>query len=104
MIVVTAAAGQTGTAVVRALRGRELPVRAVAGSDRARPERTALGAEVAVADLRQASAVVPLLRDADALYVIWPNLDPGEAAGAPALFAAGEPAPAGGGVCASCAR
>src|SRR6195952_3881755 len=90
MIVVTAAAGQTGTAVVRALRGRELPVRAVVGSDRPRPELTALGAEVAVADLRQASAMVPLLHDADALYVIWPNFDPGEDAGAPALFAAAE--------------
>ena len=66
MIVVTAAAGRTGTAVVRALRDRGLAVRAVVGHDRARPGLAALGAEVAVADLRRSSAVLPLLSDAAA--------------------------------------
>lgn len=88
MIVVTAAAGQTGAAVVRELRGRGLPVRAVVGRDVPRPELTAVGAEVAVADLRRPAAVLPLLTGADALYLIWPNMDPDEAAGAQALLAA----------------
>ena len=88
MIVVTAAAGQTGTAVVRALRSRRLAVRAVVGRDQPRPELTALGADVAVADLREPSSVAPLLADADALYLIWPNVDPAEAVGAQALFGA----------------
>lgn len=88
MIVVTAAGGPTGTAVVRALRSRELRVRAVVASDLPRPELTALGAEVAVAELREPSSLAPLLGDADALYLIWPNLDPEEAAAGPALFGA----------------
>lgn len=88
MIVVTAAGGPTDTAVVQALRSRELPVRAVVGRNLPRPELTALGAQVAVAELGESSSVAPLLGGADALYVIWPNVDPGEAAGARALFAA----------------
>jgi uncharacterized protein YbjT (DUF2867 family) len=88
VIVVTAAGGPTGTAVVRALRSRQLAVRAVVGRDLPRPELTGLGAEIAIADLREPSSLAPLLADADALYLIWPNLDPAEAAGAPALFAA----------------
>ncbi|HEV7211011.1 MAG TPA: NmrA family NAD(P)-binding protein [Blastococcus sp.] len=88
MIVVTAAGGATGTAVVAALRSRGLPVRAVVGSARPRPELTALGSEVAVADLRRPDTVAPHLRGADALYLIWPNFDPGEAAAAVALLAA----------------
>jgi uncharacterized protein YbjT (DUF2867 family) len=88
VIVVTAAGGPTGTAVVRALRSRGLAVRAVVGRDQPRPELTGLGAEVAVADLREPSSVAPLLADADALYLIWPNVDPAEVTGAPALFAA----------------
>ncbi|HEX2072169.1 MAG TPA: NmrA family NAD(P)-binding protein [Geodermatophilus sp.] len=88
MIVVTAAGGRTGTAVVTALRSRGLAVRAVVGSPRPRPDLAALGAEVAAADLRDAGAVTPLLAGADALYLIWPNFDPAEAEGAAALFAA----------------
>jgi uncharacterized protein YbjT (DUF2867 family) len=95
MIVVTAAAGQTGTAVVRALRRRGLAVRAVVSRDEPRPELASLGAELAIADLRRPAAVLPLLADADALYLIWPNVDPGEAAGAQALFGAAEQAAVG---------
>jgi uncharacterized protein YbjT (DUF2867 family) len=86
--VVTAAGGPTGTAVVRALRSRGRAVRAVVSSDRPRPELTALGAEVVVAELREPSSVAPLLAGADALHLIWPNVDPAEPTGAPALFAA----------------
>jgi uncharacterized protein YbjT (DUF2867 family) len=88
MIVVTAAGGRTGAAVVRALWSRGERVRAVVGSCRPRPELTALGADVVSADLREAAVVEPLLDGADALYLIWPNFDPGETAGAVGLLAA----------------
>jgi uncharacterized protein YbjT (DUF2867 family) len=87
VIVVTAAGGPTGTAIIRALRARGLAVRAVVGSDRPRPELTGLGAEVGIADLAEPASLAPLLEDADALYVMWPNFDPGEARGATELFA-----------------
>src|SRR4051812_20139303 len=88
MIVVTAAGGRTGAAVVRALWSRGERVRAVVGSCRPRPELTALGADVVSADLSEAAVVEPLLDGADALYLIWPNFDPGETAGAVGLLAA----------------
>ena len=84
MIVVTAAGGPTGTAVVRALRTRGERVRAVVRSPR--PEFEALGPEVAVADLT--GDVSGALAGADALYLIWPNTDPAEEAGAPAVLRA----------------
>ncbi|MGY1707698.1 SDR family oxidoreductase [Geodermatophilus sp. SYSU D00697] len=86
MIVVTAAGGQTGTAVVSALRARGEAVRAVVSRRGPRPELTALGAQVAVAELTQPLPWADLLAGADALYLIWPNFDPDEAEGAPALF------------------
>ncbi|RBY76429.1 nucleoside-diphosphate sugar epimerase [Geodermatophilus sp. TF02-6] len=86
MIVVTAAGGQTGAAVVRALRARGEPVRAVVGRPRPRPELTGLGAEVVVAELTQPLPWADVLAGADALYLAWPNFDPDEAEGARALF------------------
>jgi uncharacterized protein YbjT (DUF2867 family) len=88
VIVVTAAGGSTGTAVVSALREGGRPVRAVVSSPRPRPQLTALGADVVAADLADPAAVEPLLAGAQALYLIWPNFVPGEAEGAAALFAA----------------
>jgi uncharacterized protein YbjT (DUF2867 family) len=88
VIVVTAAGGRTGAAVVRALWSRGERVRAVVGSGRPRPELTALSADVVAADLTDAAAVEPLLEGADGLYLIWPNFDPDETAGAAALLAA----------------
>ena len=88
MIVVTAAGGRTGAAVVRALWSRGERVRALVGGSRPYSELTALSAEVVTADLTDAAAVEPLLAGADALYLIWPNFDPGETAGATALLAA----------------
>jgi uncharacterized protein YbjT (DUF2867 family) len=88
VIVVTAAGGQTGTAVVRALWSRGQRVRAVVTGTRERPELTALAADVVAADLRNAAALEPVLADAEALYVIWPNFDPAETAGVTALLAA----------------
>jgi uncharacterized protein YbjT (DUF2867 family) len=88
VIVVTAAGGQTGSAVVRALWSRGERVRALVGSSQPRPELTALSADDASADLRDPASVEPLLAGADALYLIWPNFDPEETAGAVALLAA----------------
>ncbi len=86
MIVVTAAGGRTGTAVVRALRARGCAVRALVGSPRTRPQLDSVGAEVHAADLTDPAAVAPLLDGAEALYLIWPNFDPREASGATALL------------------
>jgi uncharacterized protein YbjT (DUF2867 family) len=87
VIVVTAAGGPTGMAVVRELRNRGEPVRAVVSRRTPRPELTGLGAEVVVAELTQPMAWSTVLAGADAMYLIWPNFDPDEAEGAPALFA-----------------
>jgi len=88
VIVVTAAGGRTGAAVVRALWSRGERVRALVGRRAPLPELTALSADVVATDLLDVAAVEPLLAGADALYLIWPNFDPGEAAGATALLAA----------------
>jgi uncharacterized protein YbjT (DUF2867 family) len=88
VIVVTAAGGPTGTAVVRALRARGQVVRAVVNRPGPRPELAALGAEVVPGELTSPQSWRDLLAGADALYLIWPNFDPGETQGAPALFAA----------------
>jgi uncharacterized protein YbjT (DUF2867 family) len=88
MIVVTAAGGRTGAAVVRALGSRGERVRALARGARLHPRLDALGADVVAADLTDAAAVEPLLAGADAVHLIWPNFDPGETAGATALLSA----------------
>lgn len=86
MIVVTAAGGRTGAAVTRALWAQGHRVRAVVGGSRPHPELTALAGDVVAADLRDVAAVAPLLADARALYLIWPNFDPDETAGVTALL------------------
>ena len=86
MIVVTAAGGPTGTAVVRALWSLGEQVRAVVRPGRPHPELTALSVEVAPADLTVPAEVEPLLADARALYLVWPNFDPAEAPAATALL------------------
>jgi uncharacterized protein YbjT (DUF2867 family) len=88
VIVVTAAGGRTGSAVVRSLWSRGSHVRALVGGSRDYPELTALAADVVPADLRDAAALGPLLDGAEALYLVWPNFDPGETAGATAVLAA----------------
>jgi uncharacterized protein YbjT (DUF2867 family) len=88
VIVVTAAGGSTGSAVVRALWSRGERVRALVGSSSPRPELTALSADVVATDLTDPAAVEQLLAGADALYLIWPNFDPGETTGAVALLGA----------------
>jgi uncharacterized protein YbjT (DUF2867 family) len=86
VIVVTAGGGRTGTALVRSLRSHGRRVRAVVATEAPRPALDEAGAEVAVADLAVPASVVPLLADAEALYLIWPNFDPRETAGATALI------------------
>jgi len=86
VIVVTAAGGPTGTAVVRALRARGEPVRAVVATPGPRPELDALCAEVVAADLT--GDLSAALTGADALYLVWPNFDPREETGAPAVLRA----------------
>jgi uncharacterized protein YbjT (DUF2867 family) len=83
-----ASGSQTGDAVVRALWSRGLRIRALVGSSSPHPELTALSADVVAADLRDPGTVEPLLEGAEALYLIWPNFDPGETDGATALLAA----------------
>jgi uncharacterized protein YbjT (DUF2867 family) len=86
VIVVTAAGGRTGAAVVRALWSRGERVRALVGTSQPRPELTALSADVVATDLTDPAAVEPLLAGARALYLIWPNFDPRETAGAVGLL------------------
>jgi uncharacterized protein YbjT (DUF2867 family) len=88
VIVVTAAGGQTGGAVVRSLWSRGERVRALVGGSRDYPELTALAADVVPANLRDAAALGPLLDGAEALCLVWPNFDPGETAGATAVLSA----------------
>jgi uncharacterized protein YbjT (DUF2867 family) len=88
VIVVTAAGGQTGSAVVRALWSRGCRVRAVVSGANERPELTALAADVVAADLRDPASMEAVLAGAEALYLIWPNFDPDEAAGVTALLVA----------------
>jgi uncharacterized protein YbjT (DUF2867 family) len=88
VIVVTAAGGQTGAAVVRALWSRGHRVRAVVSGARERPQLTALAADVVAADLRKTDGLEQVLAGAEVLYAIWPNFDPGEAAGMTALLGA----------------
>ncbi|WP_346621564.1 NmrA family NAD(P)-binding protein [Blastococcus montanus] len=82
----TAAGGSTGTAVVRALLARGESVRAVVPSRRPRPELDGLGAEVVLGNLT--GDLSGVFTGADALYLIWPNFDPAEATGAPAVLTA----------------
>ena len=88
MIVVTAAGGRTGAAVVRSLWSRGHRVRALVGGSRDYPDLASLAADVVPTDLRDAAALETLLAGAEALYLIWPNFDPHETAGATALLAA----------------
>ncbi|MBJ7451661.1 MAG: NmrA family NAD(P)-binding protein [Blastococcus sp.] len=87
MIVVTAAGGRTGAAVVRALRARGEQVRAVVSRRTPRPELTDLGAEVVVGELTQPLPWARLLDGATAFHLVWPQFHPEEAEGSAALFA-----------------
>jgi uncharacterized protein YbjT (DUF2867 family) len=82
MILVTAAGGKTGLAVVAALRRQGLSVRALVHSERAAPTLAGLGAEVLVGSMRDDDVLAAALRSCSAVYLIWPNFDADEYAGA----------------------
>ncbi len=80
-IAVTGAAGKTGRALVAALARRAAPVRAlVRSAAQADAVRAAGAAAVVVGDLRDPTALDPLLAGAAALYHICPNMHPEEVA------------------------
>ena len=70
MIVVLGATGRVGRQVVSQLSERDLPVRAV--SRRARAEAWPAAVDPAQADLADPASLEPVLRGADALFLIWP--------------------------------
>ena len=68
MIVVTGGTGRVGRQVVAQLRERDLPVRVVSRN----PARESSGTEAARADLADPASLGPHLRDAKALFLLWP--------------------------------
>ena len=72
MYVVFGATGQTGSAVADALLEKNLPVRIVLRSDKAAGVWRARGADVAFADLTDASAMIEALTNATGVYALNP--------------------------------
>ncbi|HLK73806.1 MAG TPA: NAD(P)H-binding protein [Streptosporangiaceae bacterium] len=68
MIVVTGGTGRVGRQVVAQLRERGLTVRVLSR----RPGRSQEGTEAVPADLADPASLEPGLRDADALFLLWP--------------------------------
>jgi uncharacterized protein YbjT (DUF2867 family) len=75
MIVVTGGTGRVGRQVVAQLRARGLPVRVVSRNPGPAPDPPA-GAEAARADLADPASLEPHLRDAQALFLLWPFTSP----------------------------
>ncbi|RME45144.1 MAG: NAD-dependent epimerase/dehydratase family protein [Chloroflexi bacterium] len=81
MILVTGAAGKTGRAVIRALAGHGLRVRALIHRPEQLPIVEAMGAhEALVGDMRRPATMNRAARDTWAVYHICPNMSPDEAA------------------------
>ena len=78
MIVVTGGTGRVGRQVVAQLRERGQPVRVVSRNPGQPPDGAGaghahlVGAETGRADLADPATLEPLLRDADALFLLWP--------------------------------
>jgi NAD(P)H dehydrogenase (quinone) len=90
MILVTGAGGKTGKAVIKALLARRAPVRGFVRSPAYEPALKAIGAsEVVVGAMDDADALSQAVRGADAIYHIFPNVNPNEIAFAKMLVAAG---------------
>ena len=68
MIVVTGGTGRVGGQVVAQLRERDLPVRVVSRN----PAVSPAGTGAARADLADLASLEPHLRDAEALFLLWP--------------------------------
>jgi len=79
MILVTGAAGKTGSAVIRMLAAREQPVRALVFRQRQVRSLERLGAaDVLVADMRDAASLAAAMRGIRSVYHICPNMHPEE--------------------------
>jgi uncharacterized protein YbjT (DUF2867 family) len=79
LILVTAAAGRTGRAVVRAMAARGVAVRAlVRRPEQVAPLRTDGAAEVVVGDLRDRAALRRAVHGAGGAYYICPAMNPDE--------------------------
>lgn len=84
MIAVTGAGGATAAAVLRALADHGCTTRAVVRT----PRPVADADEVVAADLRDPTGLPRVLEGVAAVYVVWPNFDPDEAAAVPRLVEA----------------
>ncbi len=79
MILITGAAGKTGRAIIRALAGHGLRVRALIHRPEQIPIVEAMGVhEALVGDMRQPASMNRAARDAWAVYHICPNMSPDE--------------------------
>jgi NAD(P)H dehydrogenase (quinone) len=72
MFAILGAAGNTGGAAIRALRQRDLPVRAILRDKTKARDLEALGCEIAIADFRDAAALAKAIAGAQAVQAICP--------------------------------
>jgi uncharacterized protein YbjT (DUF2867 family) len=72
MYIVSGATGQTGSVVVRTLLEKDLPVRAIVRSEEKGKFLKDSGAEIAVADARDANALIEALTGGTVLYLMNP--------------------------------
>lgn len=86
MILITAAGGMTGKALVERLIAEGEAVRALVSTESNRNSLESLGAEVLVGDLIDPIAIEKALSGIDAIYLMWPNFFEGEFSGATAII------------------
>jgi NAD(P)H dehydrogenase (quinone) len=72
MFVIVGATGKAGRMTVKQLRSQGAPVRAVVRKSSNAEDLSALGCEIAEADLNEAAAIKMAIRGADAVQVICP--------------------------------
>lgn len=72
MYVVSGATGHTGSAVAKNLLEKNLPVRVIVRNAEKAAELEKLGAEIAIADLQDADALIEALKGATVLYLMNP--------------------------------
>jgi len=72
MYIITGATGQTGSVVARTLLEKGLPVRAIVRSEEKAKPLKDLGAEIAVADVRDADALTKAFEGGKVLYLMNP--------------------------------
>jgi NAD(P)H dehydrogenase (quinone) len=72
MFVILGATGKVGRTTIKQLRSQGAPVRAVVRKSSNADDLSALGCEIAAADLNEAAAIKIAIRGADAVQVICP--------------------------------